>query len=63
MKEWKFRKICLKSKRWRVSIARNYDGHPRIVMWNNGSSKRFVWEAKDEEFQLQEIAMDTQVWK
>ncbi len=61
MKEWKFTKICLRSKRWRASAVRNR-GHLslKVIVWKNGSLERFAWKAKGEEFQSQEIVMDTQ---
>jgi hypothetical protein len=32
----------------------------KVTTWKNGSFKWFAWEAKGEEFQSQEIMMDTQ---
>ncbi len=63
MKQWKFRKICLKNRRWRASAARNHNGHPslKVIVLKNGSLKRFTWKTKGEELQLQEVMMDT--WK
>ncbi len=61
MKQWKFKKICLRSKKWRTSVARNRDGHPslKVIVWENGSLERFIWKTKGEKLQLQEIVMDT----
>ncbi len=48
MKEWKFKKISLKNKRWGASTIRNCDGHSKTTTRWNGSLERYASEAEDE---------------
>jgi hypothetical protein len=48
VKEWKFKKISLKNKRWGASTIRNCDGHSKTTTRWNGSLERYASEAEDE---------------